>query len=938
LTKTVVVVAFILIFTIFNIAAASGQPQTKLIVTVNGDQKALNSTLTLVIKQNGRYEGLSCKLQAGVCELNVSAKNFYVIAVYLPYPMAVKAIWGNTEKRWTGGWDSTVRYGYKNGRIVAYTSLQPAVNGSHLELNIYATKACIVRLAKNATESASFRMDNWVRWRLGVWEDREAYYVVVLRSGSAWLRVNTYFQGRLKDIMRELAAYGIIDSYRETLTTPVYCSDGNTTLAFVVYRALHRSISEYMVEEAETLTRLGFKAGKYIQDLNYSLGILNQGVELLKDGDIEEGGALAEKGLISSYLAIQALKNAESDSVISFLLLLVLTFFISTIAVNLVETEKRGLAAIALFAALVVGELVFLPQARMALYVLTPQYISRSSSSIGFSLFASFVTLGVILSLAFFAKGTFLSDMFWYTVKNMRKRKLRAVLTIVSIAVVAAASAFYLSLGSATIINKEKIPSSFQGLSVSSHVTTITYIFRGVDIGTEVIVKEYYQPISPGIVKWLCNMPWAEKKYLVAAAPVNLKRKWEPPVKAYFIATNATNISGAWISKALAEKLGIKEGDKVSVNGVELKVTRIIKEPPRLVDGLQLEEFKDMNFIIVQLSKGAQMPVYRVILQGKPPENTVEALLKIGYDKTVKRSVIGGQQGTAEITVNTYKSYRICYGDGEATTCKYIFGEVQRFSGTPEFIVILAISSLTIATVLLGSIYEKRKEYSTMTSLGASPGHIALILLIEGFTYGIIGGASGYLLASVLETAFHSSTAIATSQAVGQIVVCFAVAIVPSIIGSLVPARKAILYVVPSRSMMVKGEEIRIKEDHVEAELPLRILGDEELFAEYVKNLAGKHPPIEWGPLYMSAEEHRQNGELDYLELLVSFKGKRSALYKVRIYPQKGRKANLRIEAYAAKGAWGVEHKTTAKDLILAIRADLLDYVEWKKKRATRGD
>lgn len=111
--------------------------------------------------------------------------------------------------------------------------------------------------------------------------------------------------------------------------------------------------------------------------------------------------------MISSYLALQALKTAESDSVIAFLFLLILTFFISTIVVNLVDTERRGLLAVILFAALLAGELALLPQGRMALYVLTPQYIGRASSSaLGFSLFASFVTLGVILSLAFFAKET----------------------------------------------------------------------------------------------------------------------------------------------------------------------------------------------------------------------------------------------------------------------------------------------------------------------------------------------------------------------------------------------------------------------------------------------------------------------------------------------------------------------------------------------------
>ena len=937
--RITLIIFFMLIIIAHYIVVADSQPQKKLIVTVSGDPEVTSSHLTLVIKQGDKYSGLSCQLSAGRCEFNVSRGTFYVVAAVFPAPLAAVRVRGDVEKIWTGDRDTEIRYRYQDGRLESHFSVQPASEGEALSLHIEARRACVVKLKKGDIDSAHFRIEGWSRWRMGIWEDKEAYYLVIPRGGVAWLRVDVEFQGRLLDIARELSSYGIIDFYREVLTCPVQCKYGNTSLAYVVFNSLYTSIKSYVEDERESLARLGFKADSYLQDIDYSLGILQQATLMLKEGDVEEGGALAEKGLISCYLALHALKSAESDSVISFLFLLILTFFVSTIASNLVETERRGLAAIAIFAILLAAELILLPHARMAIYVLTPEYIGRSSSSaLGFSLFTSFVTLGVIISLAFFAKGTFLSDMFWYTVRNMRKRKLRAILTVVSIAVVASASAFFLSLGSATIIKEEGLQSDFQGLSMSSHITTITYIYRGVDIGTEVIVKETYQPVSPGIVKWLSNMPWVRERYVVAADLVYIKKNHGPPLKAYLVATNATKVDGAWVSKNLAEKLQVGEGDSININGKEFKVARVLDKPPLLIDGTPLIEFEGSDYLILPSLENAGMPIYKIILEGKPPESTVDALLKIGFDKIVKHSSFGGQQGTAQITINTYLSYRVCAGDGEQTTCKYIFGEVQRFSGTPEFIVVMAISSLTITTVLLGSIYEKRREYSIMTSLGASPGHIALLLLIEGFTYGVIGGAAGYLLANILQTAFRESTAAVTSQTVGQVVLCFTVAIVPSIIGSLLPARKAILYVVPSRSLMVKGEEIRVKEDHVEAELPLRLAGDEELFAEYIKSLAGKRPPIEWGPLYMRAEEYRQNGELERLELLVSFKGKRSALYRVKIYPPKSRKANLRIEAYAAKGSWGVEHKTTAKELILSIRGDLLNYVEWKKKKTTQDD
>lgn len=128
-----------------------GQPQTKLIVTVSGDPEALDSTLTLVIKQNGEYKSLDCSLSAGKCEIHVSGGEFYVVATAFPAPLVAVAIQGSTEKTWTGGWDRDITYRYSDGKIVARVSLQPAAEGGTLRLHVEASKACIVRLENQAS-------------------------------------------------------------------------------------------------------------------------------------------------------------------------------------------------------------------------------------------------------------------------------------------------------------------------------------------------------------------------------------------------------------------------------------------------------------------------------------------------------------------------------------------------------------------------------------------------------------------------------------------------------------------------------------------------------------------------------------------------------------------------------------------------------------------
>ena len=155
----------------------------------------------------------------------------------------------------------------------------------------------------------------------------------------------------------------------------------------------------------------------------------------------------------------------------------------------------------------------------------------------------------------------------------------------------------------------------------------------------------------------------------------------------------------------------------------------------------------------------------------------------------------------------------------------------------------------------------------------------------------------------------------------------------PSIVGSLLPARRAALQVVPSRLLLRRVSEVKVFEDRVEAEIPLRIVGDEEEFFEYLRSLVKRPSPVSWGPVYMRVDAHMRCGRVESIEALISFRSERAALFAVKLYLPRRPGEAIRAVALSPSGKWTVNHKSCAKDLLTALRDDLLHYVEWRKER-----
>lgn len=758
-------------------------------------------------------------------------------------------------------------------------------------------------------------------WQVGMWEDGNNYYVAVPKGATLTLFLSIDPKGNIYSL---LSTYGL--SPPQGLPVTISSEKQEVSVIDILADSISESLERFVLQEKEFASQSGFDAEKYLRGINYSILLLKESIGALKKGDLEAGSGLFKKGIGKAKSSLDALSQAKSDCISMFLFLTVFTFFLSFIVSAMVE-KKKTLVNLGLFTVLILVEIALIPQIRVAVLLFSPERIYRlSSTSLALSLFTAVIVLLLIGMLIFEAKGTIFSDLFWYSVKNMRKRVPRTVLTIITIAVVSAASSSLLTTGTVLNIRENKYPSTFRGISISLHNTTVTRIFRGIGQQNDVLYQEFFEPLPEWQVRWLSNMDWVRKKYVVLASRTLVTFE-EKRITVYQVATNASTIDGVIVSPKLAELFGIKEEDSIFLGGKKVDV-KILNGTLMFIDGVPPDEFGD--YLIVTSLEYVAKPasLYRLILEGDISEDVARQLLEASYDTGRSFYTADG-----EVTIQSFTSFRIGLGSGSETRCLLIVGEFQYFASSLDIIVLLGLSSLMIITTLLGSLHQRKGEYSTISALGASPGHVSLLMLIEGLSYGLIGGVIGYVLSQFLQVYISNPIAPIKSYVFSPMFASFLMAVVSSTLGGIIPARRAILKVVPSQFLLRKIEEANIFEDHAEAVIPLRILGDSEDFVKYVSSLTRRQPPMNQGPIYIWISPRRENGKTSKIEMVVSYRGERVAKYKVELLLPDNPGSTIRAILYSADGKWDIDHKFCVKEMLTVLREDLLQYVDWKKKQ-----
>ena len=114
--------------------------------------------------------------------------------------------------------------------------------------------------------------------------------------------------------------------------------------------------------------------------------------------------------------------------------------------------------------------------------------------------------------------------------------------------------------------------------------------------------------------------------------------------------------------------------------------------------------------------------------------------------------------------------------------------------GLINIIIPILIAALIVLNTMLGSVFERVKEIAIFSSIGLSPGNIAMLFIAESLVYGIIGAVSGYLIGQILAKTisyFHILPGLYLnfSSTSAELAIGLVVAVV--LLSTIFPARKA---------------------------------------------------------------------------------------------------------------------------------------------------
>jgi len=172
----------------------------------------------------------------------------------------------------------------------------------------------------------------------------------------------------------------------------------------------------------------------------------------------------------------------------------------------------------------------------------------------------------------------------------------------------------------------------------------------------------------------------------------------------------------------------------------------------------------------------------------------------------------------------------------------YYIGSYIETKGAIELLIPLIMVGLNVGTVMLNSIYERRKEIRTLSMLGLNPTHIGLIFVAEAIILGMVGGSLGYICGLGfyrIMILFGQNLMVREKLEWWWSAIGFAIAMAASILSSIRPAALAVSTYTPSKVRKVKrSEEMeRARKEEIfkayqarELSMPIKVASNEILF------------------------------------------------------------------------------------------------------------
>jgi len=385
-------------------------------------------------------------------------------------------------------------------------------------------------------------------------------------------------------------------------------------------------------------------------------------------------------------------------------------------------------------------------------------------------------------------------------IENMRKRKFRTSLTLISL--------LTLSIG----------------LIVLTSATFYTVILPAENPGktpyTGLLIRDAeWNPMSEEMARILEGLfkgeaQVSERTWIVEPYGIRLKKDAVAdgalgltPQEADFLGLDKTLIKGRWfvhpyersaiVSEVLMDQMGTEVGDKINWLGLNLTIVGVYS-----VEAWSSAVDLDQSYLApITWAEQYPHPLPPDKLLIVPYNLLMEEFNYFPYTVALKfKSSANIPDIAPELTLQMQRIG--VYSGLEGRVTYYNPLSLYGISGMEFLIAPLAISAFTVLNVMLASVYERIREIHIFSSLGISPKGIGFMFLAESVLYGIISAIAGYLISTAIMSALSAMNLNLTGMPLNY-ASTFVIAVVglitsTAIISTLYPASKASRLVTPS--------------------------------------------------------------------------------------------------------------------------------------------
>lgn len=391
-------------------------------------------------------------------------------------------------------------------------------------------------------------------------------------------------------------------------------------------------------------------------------------------------------------------------------------------------------------------------------------------------------------------------------IQNMRRRRFRTILSLVSVilivfSMIAFSSMFSIKVTKPVVMSGE---TGYNGIFMRETLPTLPPLPKSIKDVT-------YASIRSGLIVRRIEIRAGRPMIFTSKSGGTFQAKaliGLETSEAEVTGLDNALIRGTWlplestskvciIPDEAAEQLKVDVGDDITLYGIELKVIGIFDS--------------EAYGSIVDLDQGMLTPALAMALGARTHSSPAATIIvpygfasglstNRAYTMAIKLSDPDAIIRIAKELSSVFPGVLLYVSVTNGEVISFYSEEQVTLSGWQMMIIPLVMSSLITFNMLLGSVYERVREITILSSVGLSPKHVLGVFLIEPVIYAIISAVLGYVLGltgnSVL--GFLNLKEFIANTASSWVIVAVSSSIIPMLLPSLYVAYRSSKLVTPS--------------------------------------------------------------------------------------------------------------------------------------------